>query len=38
MPENASEEGKKIAVYFGAELFLRKKELGFKGAIEKQKN
>ena len=37
MPENASEERKKIAVYFGAELFLTKKELGFKGAIEKAK-
>lgn len=35
MPENASEERKKLAVYFGAELFLTKKELGFKGAIEK---
>ena len=35
MPENASEERKKLAVYLGAELFLTKKELGFKGAIEK---
>ena len=35
MPENASEERKKLAVYLGAELFLTKKELGFKGAIDK---
>ena len=35
MPENASEERKKLAVYLGAELFLTKKELGFKGSIEK---
>ena len=35
MPENASEERKKMSKYFGAELFLTKKELGFKGAIEK---
>ena len=35
MPENSSEERKKIAKYLGAELFLTKKELGFKGAINK---
>ena len=35
MPENASEERKKMAVYFGAELFLTPKEKGFKGAIDK---
>ena len=35
MPENASEERKKLAVYLGAELFLTKKDFGFKGAIEK---
>ena len=35
MPENASEERKKMAIYFGAELFLTPKEQGFKGAIDK---
>ena len=35
MPENVSEERKKLAAYLGAEVFLTKKELGFKGAIEK---
>ena len=37
MPENASEERKKLSKYLGAELFLTKKENGFKGAIEKAK-
>ena len=37
MPENASEERKKLAKYLRAELFLTKKENGFKGAIEKAK-
>ena len=37
MPENVSEERKKLAKYLGAELFLTKKENGFKGAIEKAK-
>ncbi|MBQ8668650.1 MAG: cysteine synthase A [Candidatus Gastranaerophilales bacterium] len=35
MPENMSEERKKILSNYGAELFLTKKELGMQGAINK---
>lgn len=34
MPENASEERKKMALYLGAELLLTDKNLGFQGAID----